>query len=59
MLKRSLDYFGFELESVAYVFRSELVLALRKRPLQSEAVLAPPAAGSPAELLAPVHAERV
>ncbi|HEY2386089.1 MAG TPA: glycosyltransferase [Candidatus Binatia bacterium] len=51
--------FGFELEDVAYVFRSELVLALRKRPLEAEAFLGAPAAGSPAELLTPIHPERV
>ncbi len=50
--------FGFALEGVAYVFRSELVLALRKRPLATGARIEP-SDTSPAELLAPVHAERV
>jgi dolichol-phosphate mannosyltransferase len=51
--------FGFELEDVAYVFRSELVLALRKRAHADEPSLAESAAASPPELLAPVHAQRV
>ena len=50
---------GFDLEGTAYVFRSELVLALRRdaRP----AALAAPATGFslPTQLLPPVHAERV
>jgi dolichol-phosphate mannosyltransferase len=49
---------GFTLEDVGYVYRSELILALRKDVLPA-ARLAGDAAASPAELLAPVHAERV
>lgn len=50
---------GFALEDTAYVFRSELVLALR-RDDKPAAVTAPPAGFTlPTQLLPPVHAERV
>jgi dolichol-phosphate mannosyltransferase len=54
---------GFTHEDTAYVFRSELVLALR-RDLGPTAITAPAAGYTlptqlPSKLLAPVHAERV
>jgi SAM-dependent methyltransferase len=50
---------GFALEDTAYVFRSELVLALR-RDDRPAALAAPPAGFTlPTQLLPPVHAERV
>ncbi|MEO6028228.1 MAG: methyltransferase domain-containing protein, partial [Candidatus Binatia bacterium] len=50
---------GFALEDTAYVYRSELVLALRRDA--GPALVAPPPAGFtlPTQLLPPVHAERV
>ena len=50
---------GFTLEDTAYVFRSELVLALRRDA--GPVAVAAPAAGFtlPTQLLPPVHAERV
>ena len=50
---------GFALEDTAYVFRSELVLALRRDA--GPVAVAAPAAGFtlPTQLLPPVHAERV
>ncbi len=50
---------GFTLEDTAYVFRSELVLALRKDVLPAARITAPAASPSPAELLPPVHSQRV
>jgi dolichol-phosphate mannosyltransferase len=50
--------FGFELEGVAYVFRSELVLALRKRPRADEPRIPEARAASAVEPLSPVRAER-
>jgi dolichol-phosphate mannosyltransferase len=50
---------GFTLEDTAYVFQSELVLALRKDTLAAGRSASESAAASPAELLPPVHAERV
>ena len=51
---------GFTLEETAYVFRSELVLALRRNQ-DPAALVAAPAGGFtlPTQLLPPVHAERV
>jgi dolichol-phosphate mannosyltransferase len=50
---------GFTLEDAAYVFRSELVLALR-RDTKPAAVTPPPAGFTlPTQLLPPVHTERV
>jgi SAM-dependent methyltransferase len=49
---------GFTLEATAYVFRSELVLKLR-RDREPAALTARDRSASPAELLAPIHAERV
>ena len=50
---------GFALEDTAYVFRSELVLALR-RDDKTAAVIAPPAGFTlPTQLLPPVHAQSV
>jgi dolichol-phosphate mannosyltransferase len=49
---------GFTLEDVGYVFRSELILALRKDAMPARTALEP-ARDSPAELLPPVHAEGV
>lgn len=50
---------GFTLEDTAYVFRSELVLALR-RDAGPIAVVPPPSGFTlPTELLPPVHTERV
>jgi glycosyltransferase involved in cell wall biosynthesis len=51
--------FGFALEDLGYVFRSELILALRRDARPAGGPAAAGAAASPAELLPPVHAERV
>ncbi len=53
--------FGFTLEDLGYVFRSELILALRKGPFPAvqTAETSDPARPSPAELLPPVDAQPV
>jgi dolichol-phosphate mannosyltransferase len=47
---------GFRVEHEGYVFGAEIVLALRKEARPADALTTPT---SPAELLAPVHAERI